>query len=159
MDFARVIQAEHRVAGCGSLTHGDTQEHPALAPSLSTICWLFLQGLLGHLPNPKSSFSPSNKSCSCKTEMLLALKLGSTTKTKGCSTTFPSSAEHLHSGSGVQSPIPHSPVLKNKLFFLLGNQGKEQLCWERGQGCRLHFNLACNKWFSLVPKDLLLLLS
>lgn len=65
--------------------------------------------------------------------MLPALELGSTTKTKGCSVTFPSPAEHLHSGSGVQGPTPHSPILKNKLFFLLGNQGKEQLCWDKGR--------------------------
>lgn len=107
---------------------------------------------------PKVIFFPSNKSCSCKTGVLLALKLGRTTKSKGCSVTFPSAAEHLHSRSGVQGPTPHSPILKNKLFPAWKSRQRAALLGQ-GQGCRLHFNFACNRWFSLIPKDLLLLLS
>lgn len=146
-------------AGCGSLvTHGDTQEHPASAPSLSTICWLFLQGLLRHLPNPKSPFPPQIKAAPAEREASCS-DIREFHQDPACSITSPSSAEHLHSRSGGQDPTSHSLILKNKLFVLLGNEGKEQLCWDRGQGCRLHFNFSCNRWFSLAPKDLLLLLS
>lgn len=142
--------------GCGSLIHGDTQEHPCLGSILEHHLLAFPPGTPWASAQPKVIFFSSNKRCSCKTEMLLALKLGSTTKTKRFSITFPSSVVHLHSRSGVQSLTPHSPILQNKLLLAWKSRQREALL---EQGCRLQFNFACNRQISLVSKNLLLLLS
>jgi len=93
--------------------------------------------------NPKVTFFPENKTCSCKTGLLHTLKLVGTAKTKGCSVIFPSPAfasAQRTEGTG-SSHGPHAAISKNKIFLLLAKQGRKLLCSNKGRAADCIFIL------------------